>query len=84
MVLQVIVCRPIYVVAEKVMTQQVLLAFTEKWKKNLEDKGCGGAVLMDLSKAFETLKHDLLIAKLSAYGFEHDAWTLLCSYLTNR
>ena len=65
-------------------TQQALLALIEKWKKNLDDKDYGGAVLIDLSKAFDTLNHDLLKAKLIAYGFEHDALKLVCSYLTNR
>ena len=61
-----------------------LLALIEKWEKNLDDKGYGGAVLMDMSKAFDTLNHDLLIANLSAYGFEHDALKLIYSYLINR
>ena len=65
-------------------TQQGLLAITKKWKKDLDDQGNGGAVLMELSKAFDTLNHDLLIVKLSAYGFEHDALKLIHSYLTNR
>ena len=39
---------------------------------------------MDLSKAFDTLNHDLLIAKLHAYGFQHDALKLLHSYLSKR
>ena len=39
---------------------------------------------VDLSKAFDTLNHGLLIAKLSAYGFEHDALKFIYSYLTNR
>ena len=39
---------------------------------------------MDLSKAFETLNHDLLIAKLSAYGFDKYAMKLMRSYLSNR
>ena len=39
---------------------------------------------MDLSKAFDTLNHDLLITKLSVYGFEHDALKFISSYLTNR
>ena len=65
-------------------TKQALLALIEKWKKNLDDKGYGGAVLMNLSKAFDTLNHGLLIAKLSAYDFEHDALKLIYSYLTNR
>ena len=43
-----------------------------------------GAVLMDLSKAFECIRHDLLIAKLHAYGFSHEALTLINEYLTNR
>ena len=38
-------------------------------KKGLDNKGFGGPVLMDLFKAFHTINHDLLIAKLHAYGF---------------
>ena len=44
----------------------------------------GGGVLIDLSKTFDTLNHDLLRAKLSAYRFEHDALKFIFSYLTNR
>ena len=40
-----------------------LLTLVEKWKNNLDDKDYGGAVLIDLSKAFGTLNHGLLIAK---------------------
>ena len=50
----------------------------------LDNKGYGGAVLMDLSKAFDTLNHDLIIAKLHAYGFSKSALKLVRSYLTNR
>ena len=39
---------------------------------------------MDLSKAFETINHDLLIAKLDAYGFDKAALKLMKSYLNNR
>ena len=47
-------------------TQYALLSIIERWKKILDEKGFGGAVLMDLSKAFDTLNQELLIAKLSA------------------
>ena len=40
--------------------------------------------LMDLSKAFDTISHDLLIAKLHASGFDKDAIKLIKSYLSNR
>ena len=56
----------------------------EKWKKILGDIGYAGAVLMDLSKAFDTINHELLIAKLHAYGFSKEALTLIASYLSDR
>ena len=41
----------------------------EKWK-NAVDKGkVFGALLTDLSKAFDCLPHELIIVKLNAYGF---------------
>ena len=43
-----------------------------------------GAMLLDLSKAFDCLPHRLLIAKLSAYGFDEHACNLIKSYLTSR
>ena len=39
---------------------------------------------MDLSKAFDTISHDLLLAKLHAYGFDRRALQLIKNYLTNR
>ena len=53
-------------------------------EKSLDDKGASGAVLTDLPKAFDCLNHDLLIAKLGAYGFSHDALKFIRSYLEER
>ena len=64
--------------------QHALIALIEKWRVSLDNKGFGGAILMDLSKAFDTINHDLLIAKLYAYGFNKNALKLIKSYLTNR
>ena len=65
-------------------TQLALLSLTKKWKKALDNKGFGRAVLMDLPKAFDTINHDLLIAKRHAYGFDKSRLKLLFSYLNNR
>ena len=53
-------------------SQQAFLSLIENWKKILDKKGFGGAVLMDLSKAFDTIKLDPLIAKHYAYGFNKE------------
>ena len=65
-------------------SQQALISSIERWRKSLNNKGYRGTVLMDLSKAFDTLNHDLLIAKLHAYGFDMKTLKLLHSYLTKR
>ena len=50
-------------------TQHALIKLTESWRQNLDNRGYSGAVLMDLSRAFDTINHELLIAKLYAYRF---------------
>ena len=64
--------------------QYCLLAMVEKWRKTLDKGGKIGAVLTDLSKAFDCIDHNLLIAKLDAYGFENQSIDFLHSYLTKR
>ena len=65
-------------------TEQCLVVMLEAWKKALDNKEYAGAILTDLSKAFDCLNHDLLIAKLDAYGFSHDALKFIRSYLKDR
>ena len=65
-------------------TQYALLSLIEKWKKELDNKGYAGAILMDLSKAFDTINHELLIAKIYAYGFSKDALKLINCYMSDR
>ena len=56
----------------------------EKWKKSVDNGGVFGALLTDLSEAFDCIPHDLIIAKLEAYGFHMDALKLIHDYLSNR
>ena len=65
-------------------TQYALALMIEKWKLSLDNSGYAAAVFMDLSKAFDTLNHELLIAKLEAYGFERQALSIILNYLTDR
>ena len=59
-----------------------MLSLIKTWKKVLDRKGYGGAVLMDLPKAFGTIYYAL--AKSHAYGFTSKLLRLIKSYLTNR
>ena len=65
-------------------TQHALLNLLKNWQKTLDKSGVIGTVLMDLSKAYDCLPHDLLIAKLAAYGFEDSATSLISDYLSKR
>ena len=52
----------------------------ESWKQSLDEKIFIRAVLMDLSKAFDSILHDLLIAKMYAYGFSKNSFVFFYSY----
>ena len=65
-------------------TQHSLMIMLEKWK-NVLDKGEHVCVLfMDLSKAFDAINNNLLLAKLRAYGFSNNVLNLMCSSLKSR
>ena len=56
----------------------------EKWKTAVDNKKTFGALLTDLSKAFDCLSNEILLPKLNAYGFSLPALRLMQGYLSNR
>ena len=69
---------------KKLSFQHSILAMFEKWKKILDNGGSCGALLVDLSKAFDCIVHDISLAKLSAYGFDYNSLKLINSFLSAR
>ena len=65
-------------------TQYSIIAMIEKWRHNLDQSGICGVLFTDLSKAFDCLVHEFLIAKLEAYGFTYKSLELINSYLTDK
>ena len=65
-------------------TQHALLHMLHSWQRELDKGQFVAAVLMDLSKAFDCMNHDLLLAKLHAYGLSKPALKLIQSYLSDR
>ena len=65
-------------------TQHCLTFMLNRWDKAMDSGKLAGALLMDLSKAFDCLNHELLIAKLEAYGFDNPSLSYIYSYLSDR
>lgn len=62
--------------------QTALLHLIEDWKRELDNGLTVGVIVLDLSKAFDSLPHSLLFPKLRVYGFNEDSLCLMESYLT--
>ena len=62
--------------------QHVLFKLLTSWQSSLNISGSVGSILMELSKAYDCLKDDLLLSKLQAYGFRKESIRLFLSYLT--
>ena len=58
-------------------TQHALLRLIQSWLKELDESGFVGTILMDLSKAYDCLPHDLMVAKLGAYGISKECLQLI-------
>ena len=65
-------------------TQHALCTVIQKWQADLDSRGYVGTILMDLPKAYDCLSHDLLIAKLEAYGLDIGSLKFLLDYLSVR
>ena len=65
-------------------SRNALITLLEKWEMALDNYGYAGTIIMDLSKAFDTINHELVLAKLHAYSFDRQSLMLIRSYLENR
>ena len=65
-------------------SQHALFKLLQAWQEELDKSGFVGTILMDLSKAYDSLPHDLLVAKFEAYGIDKNGLNLIHNYQTNR
>ena len=65
-------------------TQHALFRLLRAWQKELDNSGNVGTILMDISKAYDCIPHDLPIAKLEAYVLDKIGFNILFDYLNNR
>ena len=65
-------------------TQHALFRLLQKCQKELDSSRIVGTSLMNLSKAYDCLRHDLVMAKLEAYGFDTNSLRFFLDYLSCR
>ena len=64
--------------------QHALFILLQKWQKELDSSGIVGMILMDLSKTYDSLPYDLVIAKLEVYGLDTNSLRFIFDYLSCR
>ena len=64
--------------------QHALFRLLQKWQKELHSSRIVGTILMDLSKSYDGLPHDLVIAKLEAYGLDTNSLRFIFDYMSCR
>ena len=65
-------------------TQHPLFKLLYSWQRELDSGGFVGTSLMDLSKAYDCISHELVIAKLECYGLDEISLKLILNYLSHR
>ena len=65
-------------------TQHALFRLIQSWQKELDGSGFVGTIPMDLSKAYDCLPYDLMVAKLEACGLAKECLQLISNYLSYR
>ena len=68
----------------KVNREQLLKYLTERWREAIERKLFVGILSVDLTKAFDTVSHNIILRKLNDLGIRRDIWLWLKNYLTER
>ena len=69
---------------QKYSCQSTLLRMREEWKSALDNGNMVGSIAINFSRAFDSLPHGLLLAKIYAYGVNIESCKLIASYLHNR
>ena len=64
--------------------EMALSAATDSWMKSVDMRSYAGALLVDLSKAYDTVPHQLLLSELRDIGCSTEVLNWFCNYLTDR
>ena len=65
-------------------TQHLLLRLLEKWRERLDNSKTVGGILMDLSKAFDCVPHDIFLAKPAVCAIDNNLILYIHFYILNR